>query len=110
MTLFDGVHDFIYIDDFLRGIDLLVNAERWPSGEIVNFGSGTQYRNITVLKLWENITGRTAPVEYINRFSKPFETDFWQCDTTYAKQQYGFVTEYSLEQGIEDFIKKMEVK
>jgi nucleoside-diphosphate-sugar epimerase len=89
MKLYDGVHDFIYIDDFVRGIDILVNSS-WPAGEIVNFGSGIQYRNREVLEAWERVTGRKGPVEYIDHFSKPHDTDFWCCDTSYAKMQYKF--------------------
>jgi nucleoside-diphosphate-sugar epimerase len=107
MTLFDGYHDFIYIDDFVRGIDLVLDTE-WPAGEIVNFGSGTQTTNIEVLQAWQTVTGRTAPVKYQAMLNKTYESKIWVCDTQYAKTQYGFKTKYSLEQGIEDFIRKMK--
>jgi len=107
MKLYDGVHDFIYIDDFVRGIDMLVTNGFIP-GDIVNFGSGTQYRNVTVLRIWEVVTGQTAPVEYLGGQMQHAQRDamFWQCDTVYAKKQYGFVAEIDLETGIADFIKK----
>ena len=105
VKLYDGVHDFIYIADFVRGIELLLNKE-WPPGEIVNFGTGVQYRNITVLKIWEAVLGRTAPVEYENRFLRAHDTRFWSCDPTYAHKAYGFKAEYELKDGIEDFIKR----
>jgi nucleoside-diphosphate-sugar epimerase len=107
MKLFGGVHDFIYIDDFVRGIELVLQQE-WPTGEIVNFGSGRQYTNRAVLETWEQVTGQSAPVEYEDRLSKAYESDVWVCDTAYAQQQYKFQTQFSLEQGIEDFIKKMQ--
>jgi nucleoside-diphosphate-sugar epimerase len=107
MKLFGGVHDFIYIDDFVRGIDMLTQTP-WPAGEIVNFGSGRQYTNRAVLDVWEQVTGQHAPVEYEDRLSKAYESDVWVCDTSYARMQYKFQTEYSLEDGIRDFIKKMQ--
>lgn len=107
MTLYDGVHDFIYIDDFVRGIEILMNTP-WPSGEIVNFGSGIQYRNREVLDIWMQVTGKSAPIEYIDNFSKPHDTNFWCCDTSYAKMQYKFFTYYSLADGITDFIRKKQ--
>ena len=107
MTLYNGIHDFIYIDDFIRGIDILVKSS-WPSGELVNFGSGVEYTNLEVLQAWERVTGRTAPVTYENKLAKAFESSVWQCDTTYANQQYNFATSYSLEDGIADMIKKLE--
>jgi nucleoside-diphosphate-sugar epimerase len=106
MTLRDGVHDFIYIDDFVRGIDLLLGST-WPAGELVNFGSGVQSSNVDVLRAWEKVTGRTGAVTYEHGLSKAYESLIWCCNTDYAQRQYGFKTEYSLEQGIEDFIRKM---
>jgi nucleoside-diphosphate-sugar epimerase len=105
MTLYAGVHDFIYIDDFMRGIDRLINSAFAP-GEIVNFGSGTMTTNLEVLKTWEQVTGCVAPVKYHDEFLRAHDTKFWCCDTAYAKKQYGFTTEYTLEQGIKDFIRK----
>ena len=105
MELYDGVHDFIYIDDFVRGIDILVNKGFVP-GDIINFGSGVQLRNITVLKIWEMVTRHSAPVTYHNRYLRAHDTTFWQCDTAYAEKQYGFKTEFDLEAGIREFIKK----
>lgn len=107
MTLRDGVHDFIYIDDFVRGIELTLSKE-WPAGEIVNFGSGVQTTNLEVLELWRKITGRQGNVVYEAGLSKAYESQVWCCDTKYALEQYGFKTGYSLEEGIRDFIKKAQ--
>jgi len=107
MTLRDGYHDFIYIDDFVRGIEMLLNSP-WPRGEIVNFGSGIQHSNLEVLNLWRTVTGQQGNVVYEPGLSKAYESKIWCCDTGYAKMQYKFQTEYSLEQGIQDFIKKKQ--
>lgn len=106
MSLFAGTHDFIYIDDFVRGIDILINSI-WPKGEIVNLGSGVQYSNKEVLEVWEKVTGRVAPVTYEDRFLKAHDTKFWCCDTSYARMQYRFQTEYTLEDGVRDMIRKL---
>lgn len=107
MKLYNGVHDFIYIDDFVRGIDIVLQQE-WPPGEVVNFGSGQQYSNKQVLEAWEQVTGRTAPIEYEEKFSKAFESNVWCCDPTYAFKKYNFKTEFTLDQGIADFIRKKQ--
>lgn len=110
MTLYDGVHDFIYIDDFVRGIDLVLQRE-WPAGEIVNFGSGVQYQNLDVLTAWKRVTGTVdPPIKYQEQFSKAFESPVWRCDITHALITYNFKTEFTLEQGIADFIRKNNVK
>jgi len=105
MKLFHGYHDFIYINDFVRGIDTIVNTGNKPLGDIINLGSGVQYSNQEVLNLFEQITGKTAPVEVVPSMAKDFESEVWLCNTTYAKERYGFETTYTLEQGIEDFLK-----
>ena len=108
MTLYHGVHDFIYIDDFVRGIDILIRHPNKPAGDIINFGSGSEYQNIEVLNYFKKITGKNAPVQYIDMMAKTFESDMWVCDPTYASEQYGFDTKFSLGTGIEEYIRRMK--
>lgn len=106
MELYDGVHDFIYINDFVKGINILVNSSKEKTkGDIVNFGSGIQYTNKHVLKIFQTILGNDAPVTYIDKMNKSFENDIWICDSSYAYSKYKFLCDYNLEQGIRDFIK-----
>lgn len=104
MKLFHGVHDFIYIDDFVRGIDTLVQRNDKPLGDIVNFGSGCQYTNAEVLAAFETVAGSKLPVELVDTMAKVYESEVWTCDTTYAQQKYGFKIEYDLEAGIKKFL------
>jgi nucleoside-diphosphate-sugar epimerase len=103
MKLYQGYHDFIYIDDFVRGIDLLMNTSA-PLGDVVNFGSGIQYSNFAVLEIFEQVTGHTAPVELVDTMAKNFENDVWICNTDYAEKQYGFKTKVDLKTGIEQLL------
>ena len=106
MDLYDGVHDFIYIDDFMRGIDIMIKADT-PSGEIVNFGSGYQITNREVCQAWSMATDNdNAPVTIKEGYIRSFDTQVWQCDTRYAEEKYGFKTQFTLEEGIKDFIRK----
>jgi nucleoside-diphosphate-sugar epimerase len=111
MKLFDGVHDFIYIDDFVRGIDILV-TQGFVAGDIVNFGSGVATTNLEVLEAWERVTGRKGAVEYVGGQMQHAQRDakFWCCDTDYALTQYGFKTECSLDQGVAGFIRNKNDK
>jgi nucleoside-diphosphate-sugar epimerase len=105
MVLSAGYHDFIYIKDFIRGIDHLINSENIIYGDIVNFGSGVQTSNMEVLQKFIDIFGFSPTcIETKNTMAKSFESETWVCDTSYAKQQYNFSTTYSLENGILDFI------
>jgi nucleoside-diphosphate-sugar epimerase len=105
MTLYQGHHDFIYINDFVRGIDLVLQEWDLAPGEIVNFGSGIQTSNFDLLTMFESVTERTAPVAKVAELSKAFENNVWVCDTTKA-ESLGFNCEYSLELGIRDFLNK----
>ena len=104
MKLYQGYHDFIYINDFVRGIDYIVRNDSTPAGDIINFGSGVQYSNFEVLELWEKIFGYSAQVDVITTMAKSYESEVWVCDTSYARQKYDFEIKYDLEQGIKDFI------
>lgn len=106
MTLYQGHHDFIYINDFVRGIDLVLQHWDLAPGEIVNFGSGIQTSNFDLLDTWTKITGKTdAPVAKVAEMKKAFENNVWVCDT--AKSfKLGFDCEYNLETGIRDFLIK----
>lgn len=106
MTLYQGHHDFIYINDFIRGIDLVLQHWNLPPGEIVNFGSGWQTSNFDLYELWVKITGKTnAPVAKVAELSKAFEHNVWVCDTS-KSYELGFICEYDLETGIRDFLLK----
>lgn len=106
MTLYQGFHDFIYINDFVRGIDLVLQTWDLAPGEIVNFGSGSQTSNFDLLDIWTKVTGNTdAPVAKVAEMRKAFENNIWVCDTK-KSIELGFDCEYSLETGIRDFLLK----
>ena len=48
-----NVRDWIYVEDHIRAIDLVIN--KGVSGEIYNIGSNTEYQNIDLVKLIINI-------------------------------------------------------
>ena len=106
MTLYQGYHDFIYIDDFVRGIDLVLQEWNLAPGEIVNFGSGFQTSNFDLYDKWIKVTGnKEAPVAKVAEMKKAFENTVWVCDI--AKSfKLGFDCEYNLETGIRDFLNK----
>lgn len=108
MILFDGHHDFIYIDDFVRAIDLVIQKSKPGVGDIVNCGSGVQTSNFEIYEIFKKITNKDAPVKLENKMAKRYENDIWFCDTTYALNKYQFKTEISLEQGIETFLLKSQ--
>jgi len=106
MTLYQGHHDFIYINDFIRGIDLVLQEWDLAPGEVINFGSGSQTSNFDLLDLFIKVTGNTkVPVAKVAEMRKSFENSVWVCDLT-KSSKLGFDCEYNLEIGIRDFLLK----
>lgn len=103
MTLYQGYHDFIYIDDFIRGCDQVINQHAGRHGDIVNLGSGQQYSNFEIADIFADVTGTPAPIQRETQLNKNFESEVWVCDTTYARSEYGFTTEYDIVSGIKKF-------
>lgn len=106
MNLYEGYHDFIYIKDFILGIDYLVQNDLAISGDIINYGTGIQTSNIELFKKFAQIfNSKPDCITFMDGMSKSFESKTWVCDTHYAKTRYNFMPKYSLENGIKDFIK-----
>ena len=104
-----GVHDFIYVDDFVKG--LILCAEALYSGktykDIVNFGTGVQYTNTEVIEIFQEIVGQK--LNWIpSEDKKVYDSNSWVCDTAYAREHYGFSAETTFRTGLEQYIKFRE--
>jgi nucleoside-diphosphate-sugar epimerase len=108
ITIYNGNHDFIYIKDFIRGINILLNSNKKIIGDIVNFCSGIQYSNKEVYETACKIFNKkNTNAIFKNEFLRKQDNLCWIGDSSYAKFQYNFKTEYSLEQGIKDIKKEI---
>jgi UDP-glucuronate 4-epimerase len=105
MTLKDGVHDFIYIDDFLDAVDAVINSDQRTPGEIINVGSGQQFTNMQVYQLFKHITGKEGKVTIINEMST---WDRWQSDINHIVSKYKWKPQLTLMQGIAKFIERVK--
>lgn len=104
MTLFQGYHDFIYVDDFIRGIDSVINTKDLKSGQIFNFGSGNQISNFDLCSKFEMITQDIAPIKKINQLNKTFESTVWVADMTHTYKSLSYRPLFDLETGIKIFL------
>jgi len=103
MTLKDGVHDFIYIDDFLDAVDAVINSDQRSPGEIINVGSGQQFTNMQVYQMFKYITGKEGKVTIINEMST---WNRWQSDISHIVNKYKWQPKLTLMQGITKFIER----
>ena len=91
-----GVHDYVYIDDFINALDVIVNNNH-NQFDIINIGSGVQTTNIDVVKCFEKVAQYKFDT-YIHMEPKKYDSDIWVCNTTKLNQYY--TIKYSLEDGI----------
>lgn len=102
----DGVHDFIHIYDFVRGIDTVLNGDT-PSGEVFHFGTGVQLTNLEVYETFSRLFGkhiRHTLSSNIGSKSAGIDSDNWVADITKVKEVFGWEPEYTFEQGLSQYI------
>ena len=106
LTVGPGVHDFVYIDDFVDGLVFCMN--RLLSGavnnDIINFGTGIQYHNLEVVEAFENIVGTNLNWQFSENLRKPYDSYSWRCDTAYATS-LGWRAQTSLDIGLAEYIR-----
>lgn len=98
-----GVHDWIYVEDFIDGIMMLVNKPQ--PGEIFNFGTGVQTTNEEVLDLIEELVGRKTKRVITDKI-RSYDTDMWVADISKAKK-LGWKPKHQLADGLLEIIKEV---
>jgi nucleoside-diphosphate-sugar epimerase len=89
----DAMHDWIYIDDFIDGVELVMEKE----GKF-NIGTEKQTSNQKVVALIEKMMNATASIELVEntREQKP---KMWKANTHETKL-LGFKPKYELQEGL----------
>ena len=102
-----GVHDFIYIDDFIDGIFLILQSEReLIKGDVVHFGSGVQHTNLEVFNIIKNICEVELDYQLINNIFNKYDSLSWVADISYAKAKYKFNPKYNLITGLREIYER----
>jgi nucleoside-diphosphate-sugar epimerase len=102
-----GVHDFIYIDDFIDGVlSVLYSEEEIIQGDIIHFGSGVQYSNLEVFNIMKTIFNSNLEFEKIDNIFNRYDSLNWVADISYAKSKYKFNPKYTLETGLREIYEK----
>jgi len=102
----DGVHDFIHIYDFIKGIDTVM-MNNTLSGEVFHFGTGTQLTNLEVYETFSKLFGkhiRHTITSNIEGKSAGIDSDSWVADITKVKETFGWEPQYNFEQGLLQYI------
>jgi dTDP-glucose 4,6-dehydratase len=102
MTLYNGYHDWTYIDDFIQSIHWVIN-KKGTQGEIYHIGTGNQHSNFYVLEQFRNFYGVDGNVEIKSSYTKNYDSEKWVCDTNKTRNA-GFITQTKLEHGIYSYL------
>lgn len=102
IDLVNGVHDFCYIRDFLDGIDLVLDSDKFISGEIINISNGEQISNLELYDTFKKVFGTNGKVNLIDKF---VTYKHWQCDNSHIKTKYGWCPKFNLHNAVEEFSK-----
>ncbi len=96
-----GMHDWVYIRDFLRALILI--SEIAPKNEIINIGTGQQYDNYEVVKILASFAKRDPehlPIEFVGSL-RPFDYHCWVADNS-KLASIGFLPEFSFAEGLKN--------
>lgn len=96
-----GSHDFCYIDDFIEGINCLIE-NTFEFGEAYNISSGIEHSNVEVLEIFRKLTGKLGNVRLVNKMTTP---KHWISNCNKMKKTFNWEPYYTLEMGIEKFLK-----
>lgn len=94
--------DFIYIKDLIEIIDLIIKKGSF-NGEIYNVANGVQRKISEVAEIFVRLLDNETKISFNNivRKGDPLK---WEADISKIKA-LGYVSKYTLEKGIEEYIK-----
>lgn len=103
LKLAPGVHDWIYIDDFINGMLIVAKKAKKLKGRVINIGTGVQTSNQDVVKIVESIMKNKISIEYVSPI-RDYDTDFsWVADNSLLKS-LGWQNKTSLKEGLKKII------
>lgn len=102
LELSDGVHDYVYIEDFIYALCKIAFWNEKDVFNIVNIGSGVQYSNYEFVRAFQRETGHVFPVK-LGDAGHVYDSQTWVADTTLLSKKYGIKFE-SLEWGIKRLV------
>lgn len=99
LKLAKGVHDWIYIDDYINGILKIVENAQKLKGKVINIGTGIQSTNHEIIKILENIFGKKIKIIEIDKLRVYDTSVSWVADNSILKS-LGWLPKYSLKEGL----------
>lgn len=109
IKLSEGVHDFVFVDEFIQDFDLILNYKEEDWFNIVNVGSCEQTSNEEIVALFEKIMNHKYEIQKVDKL-RTFDSSKWVSDSTLLVEKYGAKAEGmgTLEEGISKFVQDCE--
>lgn len=105
VSVHDGSHDWLYIDDFIDGLISLIGAPRAATqGQVFNFGTGVSSSNRQIVEGLELALGSKLNVTYQSTRYHAHDVDHWVADSTKARTALGWTPKVSLEAGLKAYV------
>jgi nucleoside-diphosphate-sugar epimerase len=105
-----GVHDFVFIDDFLRAFDFILNQKN-ENFDIVNIGSGYQTDNYRIVEVFEEVLKYKYKKVLCDKL-RSFDSLNWIADTEKLFSKFGIKITQDIDaylyQGVSKFIEDCE--
>lgn len=99
LRLSRGVHDWIYIDDYISGVLKVLENAQQLAGKAVNIGTGIQSTNHQVIETLAKIFAKKIKIIEIDKI-RIYDTDiYWVANNSLLKS-LGWVPKYFLKEGL----------
>lgn len=113
LNLADGNHDFVFIDDFVKTVEKVLNYDEINNFNVINIGSGSQTSNEEIVASFEAVLNYKYNINKVEKL-RSFDTNVWVCYPKLLREKYGVdflagkTKEEYLGNGIDRFIKDCE--
>ena len=98
LTVYEGSHDFLHVDDFCEGVKLVLFKDS-SGNDIVNLGGGQCISNQYLVDTFKMCIGDVKSASSPDKL-REFDTNFWCADIEYAKREYNWEPTVSLTRGL----------
>lgn len=93
-----AMHDWVYIHDFLNGVDVCINNIDKLQGDVVNIGTGKEHTNREVVSILEKISKRTLEKDIVKSM-RDYDGEHWFANIAKIHSM-GWKPLYTLEEGL----------
>lgn len=99
LNLAPGVHDWIWLGDFLEGLSVVIQKANDLKGQAVNIGTGIQTSNHAIVSMLRRISGKPGVVKQTARMRDYDTSESWVADISLMKS-LGWKPKVDIEDGL----------